>query len=1033
MRIGSAAFEAARQASEPIYVSVSVTTGGELIASTEADNPDERITFVSSSDLSLDSGAAVSSAINSVVLRLPDPLVPLDSFGALSPHRSPEFLFSTGYVVNGKPITEPSALMVLEDIEILGGGRTVTINLLGREKNLERAVFGWPREIAAGSNIPVLINELLREVYPTLSLVSPQIGTGSAPMSIADTDNRLNVIQRLAESIGFTFAFDAVGTPRLYAPPNPDSEPVVNFSSIDNRDGLISVRRKLTREGVYNGVITKATTTRGTDADTGDTQEPLRAEAWSDNTLTPLTYSQADADRRRPGAYPLLRTTQTLTTQSEVDIATREAASIVSLPQESLILETKPIPGLELFDSISVEDPETGTFGKFTVTKISRPTTPAGNLTISANSARSGLGSVLALGLIEQRTKQATPPISTEVGTVSVLDEDGNPPTITLTDGRRLRYRNDGSTYAVGDRVMVILNGDASYVDGHLTNTPEAPVTPTDDWFYTTATTGAGGLDADRPPLGFRFWQGTSDVNGEAEVSTGIGPTDVLIATVTSPEYSSGSRQTQRPVKVKADGVAVITGMHPGRPWKMMIVAKKADADTPGDYDYIASGNNANNDDNAGGKHPRFAIAYKTGTLSATGTRSAGSLPAGVDDQWTAAVHVRVIVNGESVDVSRMAEDNLLDVARPRVAPDGTIDASHSEWEHVRGQTYYMTWIHTPTTALYTATGSDHVPTSGWIGRDAIGTFPQFEMRLLDYGTLAANASPPNWVDGRFTAETGIAGAKDKIVAVYANDKTQGDETFGAEYRSDFEDLYELQLPEDAGRLLGVASSPFGLSVVLRGADTAKPAARAGFTTVTPTGETAASLAASAVDDNETAGTSWSMVMPTHSTGQLLVALVACHGYSENHDVTFPVGWTRHIATNDGSGSPNMFVFSKIAASGSEAPTASITGTNTTYNRSSIVLAFDDAVSMSASAVDNYSSATSIDFDTGPSAHDIYVHISAAGSSQAAAGLPSGDTAVAVTAGAYRKMRVSSNTSSSAITGHSVASGPWASLTIGVK
>ena len=268
MRLGSDAFEQARANMEPVVVRIDVLNGDELVASTAGTSADTKFTLVNSPILSMDASAAIVTAVNTLELQFGDHFVPQDSWGVFSALADTEFHISTGYLVGKQAETQPTAVLTLDTIRLEnhGDGRKVYCDLFDRAKKLERSVFGWPRAVAAGAIIPELINELIQEVFPRLTLVAPKIGTGAAAMEIADTDNRLAVINRLAASVGHTFGFDNTGIPHLFPPPQPDADAVVDYSADDNVGGhLLSVCRTLTREGVYNGVIMKASSTRQSD------------------------------------------------------------------------------------------------------------------------------------------------------------------------------------------------------------------------------------------------------------------------------------------------------------------------------------------------------------------------------------------------------------------------------------------------------------------------------------------------------------------------------------------------------------------------------------------------------------------------------------------------------------------------------------------------------------------------------------------------------------------------------------------------
>lgn len=377
--------------SDPVHVRVDILVGGEQVASTDDTNPADRISIVNAPILSMDASASIVTAVNTLELVIPDALLPADSFGALSPLNDTEFLISSGYLIDGRPETQPAATMRLEEIRLEdhGDGRRVYCDLFDRAKQLERSVFWRPWAIGAGANIPELINELVQQVYPDLVLRSPDIDAGAAAMEIADTENRLAIIQKLAGSIGHTFMFDSTGVPVLVPPPQDGFDPVEQYSTVDNRRGdLLSVCRTLKREGVHNGVIVKAQSTRDSNS-AGETPDPLYAEAWADSLLSPIAYTQAEADVDAPGAFPLILTSQVIRTQNELNRATRSAADLLVKQPETVTARVRPNPGLELFDVVALDHPGIGVHGLFSVGSLDRPLSPSDAwLGIGANERR---------------------------------------------------------------------------------------------------------------------------------------------------------------------------------------------------------------------------------------------------------------------------------------------------------------------------------------------------------------------------------------------------------------------------------------------------------------------------------------------------------------------------------------------------------------------------------------------------------------------------------------------------------------------
>lgn len=392
MRLGTPAFRQARKDGEPVYVRIDVLLDGEQVASTEDTNVGNRIKLVNEPTLSVKGGSAVVTAINTLELVIPDSMVTKDAFGIFSPMNGAEFQISTGYLIDGKPETQSAALVRLEEVrfEDHGDGRRVYCDLFDRAKQLERSIFVRPHRVAAGANINELIGEYVADVYPDLQLVAPTLEAGASAMEISDTENRLSVITKLAAAVGHSFYFDAAGIPTLRPPPLPDTEPVLTFSQSANIDGeLLSICRTLKREGVYNGVITKATSTRQSNDTDGGTPDPIFAQAWADNILTPMTYTQAMYEAGAPGAFPLIRTSQILKDQSQVNISTVAAAELLALQPEHLSMTVRPQPGLELYDVVAVDNPTIGAHGLFTVGAMQRPLGPSAKwLGIGCNERR---------------------------------------------------------------------------------------------------------------------------------------------------------------------------------------------------------------------------------------------------------------------------------------------------------------------------------------------------------------------------------------------------------------------------------------------------------------------------------------------------------------------------------------------------------------------------------------------------------------------------------------------------------------------
>jgi len=100
-------------------------------------------------------------------------------------------------------------------------------------------------------------------------------------------------------------------------------------------------------------------------------------------------------------------------------------------------------------------------------------------------------------------------------------------------DGMALMIDDTGHFLGVigdGTTLSAVSLNDPAIVRGKMASTRKTVATPTSDWYYT------GDAAADHPAIGFRFWQGNADPNGNALFDVGFDPADVLIAHATSPE-----------------------------------------------------------------------------------------------------------------------------------------------------------------------------------------------------------------------------------------------------------------------------------------------------------------------------------------------------------------------------------------------------------------------------------------------------------------------------------------------------------------
>ena len=287
---------------------------------------------------------------------------------------------------------------------------------------------------------------------------------------------------------------------------------------------------------------------------------------------------------------------------------------------------------------------------------------------------------------------------------------------------------------------------------------------------------------------------------------TGLDPEDVLVAHATAHEYSIGlSRQWARPVVVRADGTAHISGMNPGRAFKLAIIAKN-DVGAHPVYRYVATGQNVTADAD-GSAHPLLAVATDTDTLDGSGNRAAGIPIAGPTAANTLTMHARAMVNGESVDVSRFSQADYHTANATRAHPDGEVYAGARAAE-LAGQEVRLTWLYSTTNRHDNDGGAADLLVDE-LGRDAIGTYPLFSIVRFE-GTFGGG--------GRLNVPILPAPIATRSTLVASGHEGRH---VAAEMYSEGMNVWQLADPNRAGELNGETVG--GIAFVLTGGDTAEP------------------------------------------------------------------------------------------------------------------------------------------------------------------------------------------------------------------
>ncbi|WP_223167418.1 DUF5047 domain-containing protein [Nonomuraea sp. SYSU D8015] len=201
-----------------------------------------------------------------------------------------------------------------------------------------------PRQFAAGTTIGAVFNALVLEVYPSAVIEwDDNTNTSTLARSVVAEEDRYAFLRDLATSAGKVMYFDHRGILVIKDPPNA-SVPVVEVNS-GNNGVLVSMRRHLSREGVFNAVVAMGEAT--------DTEEPVRAVQVDNNPNSPTYFNG------KFGKVPRFFSSPFITTLEQAESA---AASILTrslgLPY-NVDFSAVPNPALEPLDPVKVKYPRT--------------------------------------------------------------------------------------------------------------------------------------------------------------------------------------------------------------------------------------------------------------------------------------------------------------------------------------------------------------------------------------------------------------------------------------------------------------------------------------------------------------------------------------------------------------------------------------------------------------------------------------------------------------------------------------------------
>lgn len=200
-----------------------------------------------------------------------------------------------------------------------------------------------PRQYLPADSVEDVFTDLVLEVYPaaTIQYDFDAAGTLLGRSLIADQD-RYGFLRDLATGLGKILYWDYRGFLIVASPPDP-TVPVFEVNS--GAGGvLVTLSRKLSRDGVYNAVVASG--------EAGDDQAPARAVA---RDMNPASATFWDG---RFGKVPRFYSSPFLTTDAQAQSAAESLLrKVVGLPY-SVDFTAVPNPALEPLDSVRITHPD---------------------------------------------------------------------------------------------------------------------------------------------------------------------------------------------------------------------------------------------------------------------------------------------------------------------------------------------------------------------------------------------------------------------------------------------------------------------------------------------------------------------------------------------------------------------------------------------------------------------------------------------------------------------------------------------------
>jgi hypothetical protein len=138
-----------------------------------------------------------------------------------------------------------------------------------------------PRVYDEGTTINELIDDLVKDLYPeAVIIIDDDSGFSRLGRILVVEEQRYDSLQDIANSLGKIVYWDRIGVLRIEDAP--DNAEIVWDVNAGSQGVLVSSRRRITREGVYNAVVARG--------EAGDSENPVEGIAVDENPQSPTMF-----------------------------------------------------------------------------------------------------------------------------------------------------------------------------------------------------------------------------------------------------------------------------------------------------------------------------------------------------------------------------------------------------------------------------------------------------------------------------------------------------------------------------------------------------------------------------------------------------------------------------------------------------------------------------------------------------------------------------------------------------------------------